>query len=238
MSELSSQPTPIQAIYGWYRDGKLIVNRTYQRKLVWSLEEKQKLVDSVLRDYPIPLVLLGEKTIDGKSYFEIIDGLQRLHTLVSFIEQNFPALDGLYFDINQFVRAKFEADNGSFSPNSAEGLLGRQLVAKYLDYILPVSIMRGASYQDINDVFGRINSYGHQLSDQERRQAGLLNNFARFIRGIACDIRGDVSLETVELFRMPEISVDLPKTKYGYRVQARRGVLGISRYTPLHRPPG
>lgn len=62
MADLSSQPTPVQTIYNWYRDGALYVNRKYQRKLVWTLIEKQKLIDSILRGYPIPLVLLAERT--------------------------------------------------------------------------------------------------------------------------------------------------------------------------------
>ncbi|WP_197728157.1 DUF262 domain-containing protein [Rhizobium leguminosarum] len=54
MAELVSQPTVIQSLYGMYRDGKIFVNRKYQRKLVWTLEEKQRLVESIIRKYPIP----------------------------------------------------------------------------------------------------------------------------------------------------------------------------------------
>jgi hypothetical protein len=71
MAKLSSEPTNILKIYTWYREGNLYVNRRYQRKLVWTLEEKQKLIDSILKDYPIPAILLAEK--DGR--YEIIDGL-------------------------------------------------------------------------------------------------------------------------------------------------------------------
>ena len=40
MADLASQPTPIQTIYTWFREDKLFVNRRYQRKLVWTIEEK------------------------------------------------------------------------------------------------------------------------------------------------------------------------------------------------------
>src|SRR5450759_2860041 len=46
MAELGSQPTSIQSVYSWYADDKLYVNRRYQRKLVWTLVEKQKLLES------------------------------------------------------------------------------------------------------------------------------------------------------------------------------------------------
>ncbi len=231
MPDLSSQPTPLQTIYNWYRNGTLIVNRRYQRKLVWSLAEKQKLIDSVLNEYPIPLVLLAESKDESTSAYEIIDGLQRLHTIVSFIEHGFPTIDEKYFNVDEFTRAKEERENNEFIEKKDVNLISRSDVARILDYILPVSIIRNVTQSDVTDVFGRINSYGHRLSDQERRQAGLSSDFAQFVRRTACEIRGDVSVDTLPLYQMPEISVDLPMTRYGYRVQAddvfwvRHGIL-------------
>ncbi len=49
---VSPQGISIQSLYRSYRDGSLIVNRQYQRKLVWTVAEKQKLIDSILKDYP------------------------------------------------------------------------------------------------------------------------------------------------------------------------------------------
>ena len=86
MAELDSQPKSVQSLYSWFSDGKLFVNRRYQRKLVWTLEEKQRLIESILKQYPIPAILLADRSEGG---YEIIDGLQRLHTVVSFIESAF-----------------------------------------------------------------------------------------------------------------------------------------------------
>jgi Protein of unknown function DUF262 len=205
MSDLSSQPTPIQTVYNWYRNGILIVNRSYQRKLVWTMLEKQKLIDSIMNDYPIPLVLLAEPQGQETTRYEILDGLQRLHTIVSFIETSFPTEDGRFFNVDEFTRAKEEREQGRFMQSGGEEKLTRAEVAKVLDYILPISIIRNASQAVVTDVFGRINSYGHRLSDQERRQAGLLSDFAQFVRKTACEIRGDVSIEALPLFQMPEI---------------------------------
>jgi uncharacterized protein with ParB-like and HNH nuclease domain len=43
------QGKPVQAMYREYREGKLLVNRKYQRKLVWTIDEKRALIDSILR---------------------------------------------------------------------------------------------------------------------------------------------------------------------------------------------
>ncbi|MDM6711389.1 DUF262 domain-containing protein, partial [Escherichia coli] len=61
-----------EELYEWYLDDKLIINRRYQRKLVWSLEEKTALISSMTQQYPIPLLLFV--SIYNKS--EILDGMQ------------------------------------------------------------------------------------------------------------------------------------------------------------------
>lgn len=219
MAELASQPTSIQSIYGWYAEERLFVNRRYQRKLVWTLEEKQKLVESILQRYPIPAILIAEREA-GKSRFEIIDGLQRLNAIVSFIEGSFPTLDGRFFNISAFPTAQVRLNDGIFRPISQESTISQKEVTTFLDYALALSIMRGAEEKEIDDVFDRINSYGHRLSDQERRQAGIQNEFSELVRQIACTLRGDESENVMPLSRMPAISVDLPMTKHGYAVQA------------------
>ncbi|MGV9722833.1 GmrSD restriction endonuclease domain-containing protein [Nocardia beijingensis] len=224
MADLDSQPKPILSLYSWYSEGKLFVNRRYQRKLVWTLHEKQKLIESVLKRYPVPALLLAEraeKTAKGDKTYEVIDGLQRLQALVSFIECAFPTLDGRYFDVGLHPTAANRESEGIFSrPDDNAELISAEEVTIFLDYVMAVSVMGGATEAEIDDVFGRINTYGHRLSDQERRQAGVRNNFSRLVRELACEIRGDASSPVLGLEQMPSISIDLPKTKHGYQVIA------------------
>ncbi|EPN9607646.1 GmrSD restriction endonuclease domain-containing protein [Cronobacter malonaticus] len=219
MAELSSQPITIQSIYSWYRDGKLLVNRRYQRKLVWTLEEKQKLIESLLNKYPIPAILLAERE-NTPGTFEIIDGLQRLHAIISFIELNYPTSKGFYFDAHSFPTVKTKLESEGFDFALIEKNLDKKEVSTILDYALSLSIMRSASEKQVNDVFDRINTYGHRLSDQERRQAGVQSQFSKLIREISCTLRGDVSSEILPLEKMPSISIDLPSMKHGYDIQA------------------
>ncbi|MEU7584843.1 DUF262 domain-containing protein [Micromonospora sp. NPDC049230] len=217
MADLDSQPKSIQSIYSWYSEGKLFVNRRYQRKLVWSQIEKKKLVESILKKFPVPAILLAERP--GGTY-EVIDGLQRLHTIVSFIENSFETLDEKFFDVSRFPTAKERADNACFTVAEGGDYLGASAVTAYLDYTLAITVMRGATESEIDDVFARINTYGHRLSDQERRQAGTQSKFSQLVREIACEIRGDASENTLELSSMPSISIDLPKVKHGYSITA------------------
>jgi hypothetical protein len=219
MAELISQPTSIQSLYSMYRETKLYVNRRYQRKLVWTLTEKQKLIESILKKYPIPAILIAERDSEQGTY-EIIDGLQRLQAILSFIETSFPDLDNRYFNVNNFPTANKNANDGLFEKNETGPYLTSKEISILLDYTLALSVMRNASDLEINDVFDRINTYGHRLSDQERRQAGVQNPFSNMVRTISCKLRGDVSHNVLPLTSMPSISIDLPKTKHGYLIQA------------------
>ncbi|MBU1095678.1 MAG: DUF262 domain-containing protein [Bacteroidetes bacterium] len=211
----------IQEAYRLYRDNKLLVNRKYQRKLVWSEQEKSRLIESIIRGYPIPLILLAEKKISqGPAHYEILDGVQRFNAIFAFIENEFP-FDNKYFDIKEFTRAFQLYQQGIFKiAEPDKSLLDSKQCANMLDYQLAVTIYPATSEADITEVFGRINSGGRQLSNQERRQAGIINNFSEMIKNLAAEIRGDATKEIVPLSEMPEISIDSSRENLGYGLKA------------------
>lgn len=210
---LTPRGMSIQEIYRQYSDKKFLVNRKYQRKLVWTVDEKEYLIDSIISDFPIPLILLA-KTQDDK--FEVIDGLQRLNAIISFIENRF-SVDGKYFDVNQSSRAKQNSDKKLFdSISDPKQLLDPQTCANFLDYQLAITVYPNSDENTITDIFGRINSGGKQLSPQEKRQAGMIDNFSDLIRKISSEIRGDSSKDLLELSDMPEISIDSTRENIGY----------------------
>jgi len=210
-----------QEAYRLFRDNRLIVNRKYQRKLVWTLEEKQSLIDSLIRDYPIPLILFADASEAGSTYYEIMDGMQRLNAIFSFIDNVFPIGDR-YFDINEFSRAKQAAEAGIFTPVNRDenAFLPPSVCADLLDYQLAVTIFPIETDDQVTDVFGRINSGGRQLSAQEKRQAGMVDDFSMLIRELASEIRGDSSKDRLPLAGMPEISIDTSRTDMGYALKA------------------
>lgn len=209
----------IQEAYRLYRDEKLIVNRKYQRKLVWTQEEKSSLIDSILCDYPIPLILFAEKNKDGITSYEIIDGMQRLNAIFGFIENEF-SCNQLFFDINEFTRAKQASEAGFFETRTLVNFLKADSCANFLDYQLAVTIFPSVSEQQVTEVFGRVNSGGRQLSFQERRQAGKINDFTTLVRVISSEIRGDASKDILTLAEMPSISIETTRKTLGYSLNA------------------
>ncbi|MBU9165267.1 GmrSD restriction endonuclease domain-containing protein [Burkholderia multivorans] len=211
----------VQEAYREYTAGNFRVNRQYQRKLVWTVDEKARLIDSILRGYPIPLILLATQTTDeGAKIFEIVDGMQRLNAVFAYIENQFP-VNGLYFDVEQLARAKQAAEEGRFSAHtSPEGILDEKSCARILEYTFAVTEFPVVDPAAVNEVFGRINAYGRQLSDQEKRQAGVISPFANFVREIAAELRGDASASYLDLADMPQISVDVSGDDPAYGVRA------------------
>lgn len=207
--------------YRLYRSENLLVNRKYQRKLVWTIEEKEKLIGSILRGYPVPLFLLAERSqIHGSGKYEIIDGMQRFNAIFSFIENGF-SFNNKYFDTNQHSYAKQLAEKDVFTRINDNILyLSPEECSKILDYQLAVTIYSAMKEEDITEVFGRVNSGGKQLSNQEKRQAGVTTPFAEVVREIAMELRGDVSEKVLCLFNMPEISIDFRQSSQDYKIKS------------------
>jgi len=60
----------------------------YQRQArLWSLEKKQRLIDSILIDIDIPKIYLNQTKDDQ---FEVIDGQQRLWAIWDFLDNAYP----------------------------------------------------------------------------------------------------------------------------------------------------
>ncbi|WP_284720394.1 GmrSD restriction endonuclease domain-containing protein [Polyangium sorediatum] len=211
----------VQEAYREYRDGNFRVNRRYQRKLVWTLNEKRKLIDSLLHGYPIPLFLFAVSgRPNGKRAYEIVDGMQRLNAIFDFIENSYD-LNGRYFDVDQLSRAKQLAAQNVFDVKATAGnILHAKECADLLDYQLAVTEFPGANEESVNDIFGRINAFGRHLSDQERRQAGVGTMFATTVRELAAQLRGDESMEVLDLASMPKISIDVDGDHESYGIAA------------------
>lgn len=196
----------VERSYEDYRNNLYLVNRRYQRKLVWEEEEKQAFIDSLANGYPVPLFLFAKSTYKGKDRNEIIDGMQRLNAIFSFIENDYPTKSGEYFDLAATALTKDLLDHGKLTQRMP--ILQRTTCVKIVSYELPYSIYDEKDPEIIDEVFRRINSNGRHLSRQEIRQAGVVTEFAQIVRTIATRIRGDVSHDDFLLLsQMKNISI-------------------------------
>lgn len=217
-NNLNIRGEPVQSIYSEYKQGKYIVNRRYQRKLVWTLEQKQKFIDSLINQYPVPLFLgaVFEHSSKGKC-FEILDGMQRLEAITSFIDGNYH-VNGKYFDLSVVAETNLLMKEGKLTQK--EPKLEYEDCRKLLSYPLPISSSNYTTNESIDESFRRINTGGVQLSRQEVRQAGVTSEFSQLVRKCASYIRGDVShTDIIDLEKMKEISLSKDDLNYGIKIK-------------------
>ena len=204
----------VERSYEDYRNNQYLVNRRYQRKLVWELDEKQAFIDSLANGFPVPLFLFAKSTYKGSDRNEIIDGMQRLNAIFSFIENDYPSSNGEFFDLSTTALTKDLLDKGVLSQN--QPVLSREMCVRIVSYELPYSIYDENNPDIIDEVFRRINSNGKHLSRQEIRQAGVVTEFAQLVRNISTRIRGDVSHDDFLLLsQMQGISITKESTHGG-----------------------
>lgn len=66
-----------------HKDGEIVIRPEYQRLFRWSLEQRSRLIESILLKLPIPPIFLIE---DENGILELIDGLQRTSSVLQFME--------------------------------------------------------------------------------------------------------------------------------------------------------
>lgn len=217
-NNLNIRGEPVQSIYSSFRQGKFIVNRRYQRKLVWTLPEKQRFIDSLINEYPVPLFLgVGFNHPTRGTCFEILDGMQRLEAITSFIEGEFP-VKGMYFDLSIVAETNKLLQSGALSQRAPK--LPFDDCSKILNYPLPISTSTYTSATNVDETFRRINTGGVRLSRHEVRQAGSISEFPQLVRRCSTYIRGDSShTDIVDLDAMRSISLTKEDLSYGIKIK-------------------
>lgn len=224
MSEnLDVKGKSINEIMRWYYDDRIIINRRYQRKLVWTLEENRLFIDSLINKYPTPSIIVSEyqdgEGKEAKNMYEIIDGLQRLNAIINFVNNKYGIIiDGEeYFYDTQFTpSANRKKLDGELIQN--ERKLDYKICESFSEEPIPVVITEQMEnrYEKIEQIFGRINSSGRKLSAHDIRQASCVSNFADCVRRISTIVRGDYTYsDLINICDMPKISLKSKGLDYG-----------------------
>lgn len=211
-------------IMSWYHEYSLIVNRKYQRKLVWNLKEKRLFIDSIINKYPTPSVIIScydgyDENGKPKDYYEIIDGLQRLNAIVSFVDNEYGIIiDGKeYFYDMQFIPTTVRRRLAKKS-KQREPILNADICESFAIAEIPVILTSQKEGRDekIEKIFQRINSSGRKLSAHDIRQASSTGEFPDLVRRISTNCRGDFTYyDEINLCDMPKISLKSQGLNYG-----------------------
>lgn len=155
-----------------YRHGQINLEPGFQRKSVWSLGDRRRLVQSIVAEYPLPNIFLYRRSSRGKTVYDVIDGKQRLETILMFL------------GIKRFRRDMFEV-----RLDLGEGLdwWDWASIRKYasdtrtrFECAQLQTVEVSGELSEIVDLFVRINSTGKRLTSGEKRHAQFYDS--RFLK--------------------------------------------------------
>jgi Protein of unknown function DUF262 len=161
---------------GWQREGVLELNPNFQRRSVWKKGAKSFLMDTILRGFPVPIIFLRDKKTDLKTLKakrDVVDGQQRIRTLLSFVDPALlPDYDPKRDDFEIYRTHNRELGGKRFDQLS---LANRQRI---LDYQFSVhSFPTDTDDRMILQIFARMNATGVKLNGQELRNAEFFGEF-------------------------------------------------------------
>lgn len=145
----------------WFLDlnekKQLDLDPPYQRRSVWTIKDKRFFIDTILNGYPAPPIFL-HKSLDehGRATYHVVDGKQRLQTIIEFSENK--------------IRIPEDFTDVSLQ-KKRWGELQRETKEKFWNYVLIVEMLPTVNEAAIRDTFERINRNSRKLERQEIRHA-------------------------------------------------------------------
>lgn len=162
---------PINDFRLWHQRDELILSPKFQRRKVWSGKAKSYLIDTILRGLPIPPVFIREK-IDlntNKTIREVIDGQQRLRTILEFLNDNFIVL--------KIHNEEFGGKHFSQLPEDVK--------QQFLQYQIITNVIISPEEKVILGIFSRLNTYTVPLNHIELLNAKYFGDFKQTIHNLA-----------------------------------------------------
>ncbi|KQW27880.1 hypothetical protein ASE36_15495 [Rhizobium sp. Root274] len=150
-----------------YQEGDLIIQPDFQRDVVWNSTDQTRFIDSLIKQLPIPSMCFAYDA--KKNEWLVIDGLQRISTIIRFLNGEDWRLSNLT-DIDAVLRNKSAAGFKTAKP----GTDLRKIFSKVQNQTIPINVLRcDFSKKNHNEylftIFHRLNSGGLKLNNQEIR---------------------------------------------------------------------
>lgn len=163
MKSYDSRTYSLNDFVEWEASGQLELNPRFQRRPVWTDHAKSYLMDTIVRGKPVPKFFIRQKinVSTKKSVREVVDGQQRLRTILSFIKDGF------------VISRKHNKEFGG-KPFS---LLTDDQQEQILSYEVSVDLLINLPDSEILDIFSRLNSYAVTLNQQEKLNADHFGPF-------------------------------------------------------------
>lgn len=164
---------PLAWFVDLYRRHLLDLDPPYQRRSVWNQAYKDAFVETILLSYPAPPVFLYEVVDDtGVAKYAVVDGKQRLSTVIEFTEDQYAAPSSSSLFDSSITDRYFSA-------------LPDQVRTSFWRYQLGVEFLPTVDQVVLSEVFNRLNRNVARLTPQELRHAQFSGAFASSVEAMA-----------------------------------------------------
>ena len=172
----------VKQMYDMILDGMIDIAPEYQRHFKWDVNRQSSLIESLLLGIPIPSLFMAS---NPDSSWEVIDGVQRLTTILNFIGE-----ETLLSKVN--IKHAHLKLNGLEKLDAMNGVEFKDL-PKSIQFMLQtrplrVTVLNDRSDFDVRyDLFERLNTGGITLHEQEIRNCLYIGEFNDFIKELSID---------------------------------------------------
>ncbi|WP_184545812.1 DUF262 domain-containing protein [Mucilaginibacter sp. FT3.2] len=190
-------------IMSMYEKDEIIINPEFQRLYRWTGYQKTRFIESIIIGIPIPPIFVAE---DKNGRWELVDGLQRLSTMLSFfgILKTLPEKNDWTLNDGDLIRS-LENYKCSELPIKIQLNIKRASCR--------VEIIKWNSQYDLRfELFNRLNTGGSPLTNQEIRNSlyrALSSEFNSFLKKLSQNEKFikliDVSREQMDELYLEEL---------------------------------
>jgi uncharacterized protein with ParB-like and HNH nuclease domain len=170
----------IKQLYDMLLEGMIDIAPEYQRHFKWDKARQSALIESLILGIPVPSLFMAT---NSDSSWEVVDGLQRITTIVNFIGDS-AAFQRLGIQEKNLVLSnldKLESMNGVTYHN-----LPKSLQFMFLTRPLRVTVLNDRSDFGVRyDLFERLNTGGITLHEHEIRNCIFKGEFNDFINELS-----------------------------------------------------
>jgi len=194
----------IGEIVSMYDSGEIIIDPEFQRLFRWENSQKSKFIESILLGIPIPSIFVFEKE---NSSWELIDGLQRVSTLLEFMGKLRSPNGGLasasIMEATKYLPSLHNAVWELSSqipdvPTTDQHAIDKSLQLQIRRARIGVEILKRPSDDQTKfDLFQRLNAGGTQANPQELRNCIMLMVNKEYFRTLKVAAEGKLFQDIV-----------------------------------------
>ncbi len=174
---VDTKPFPIFQVQQMIEDKEIDLSPDFQRGFVWNdITRKSRLIESLLLRIPLPVFYLSQ---DEDGMFQVVDGVQRLTVINSFMKNEFKLKNLEYL---KECEGKWYKNSTYIKEDSLPAIYARRIEQSqlFINIIDPQTPNR-VKY----DIFKRINTGGKALNNQEIRNCLANRKTRSFLRSLS-----------------------------------------------------